>query len=440
MWQIIKLYINPIIMLIGVFFFGKIVLNEKIQISKKKFYLLLIIIIIIQTATYVNLKGFTKTFALTVINVIFYKNTFKLSIKKAIFLTFIYMVLLIIPELVELYILTNIIGMSREFCYETYAGSLISNLLICVLFIPMTFSLRKILRKLINENLENNRQIIIYSILIFICIGMLFYTLIKVFRFKDDIIIYIISITVLIGVLMSLIRQTIANNKLTKEYDQLLKFMTTYENEIEKQRILRHEVKNEFRTIRAKICDNQENKEIIEYIDEIVNDKYEIKQEEYAKFGYLPANGIKGLCYFKVQEAEEKGIKVALNISKRTKDSTIYNLSVKQQRDFGKILGVLLDNAIEASIESNKKEMGIEAYISSTKEFKMIVSNTYNNQVDTNKIGKEKFSTKGKNRGHGLLLVKQLINKNEIFELKTNVQENLYIQTIIIKNKTEKNK
>ena len=437
MWQIIKLYINPIIMLIGVFFFGKIVLNEKIQISKKKFYLLLIIIIIIQTATYVNLKGFTKTFALTVTNVIFYKNTFKLSIKKAIFLTFIYMVLLIIPELVELYILTNIIGMSREFCYETYAGSLISNLLICVLFIPMTFSLRKILRKLINENLENNRQIIIYSILIFICIGMLFYTLIKVFRFKDDIIIYIISITVLIGVLMSLIRQTIANNKLTKEYDQLLKFMTTYENEIEKQRILRHEVKNEFRTIRAKICDNQENKEIIEYIDEIVNDKYEIKQEEYAKFGYLPANGIKGLCYFKVQEAEEKGIKVALNISKRTKDSTIYNLSVKQQRDFGKILGVLLDNAIEASIESNKKEMGIEAYISSTKEFKMIVSNTYNNQVDTNKIGKEKFSTKGKNRGHGLLLVKQLINKNEIFELKTEVQENLYIQTVMIK-KSEK--
>ena len=215
--------------------------------------------------------------------------------------------------------------------------------------------------------------------------------------------------------------------------------MVTYENEIEKQRILRHETKNEFRTIRAKICDKQDNKAIIEYIDEILNDKYEIKQEKYAKFGYLPPNGIKGLCYFKVQEAEEKRIKVALNISKRIKDSTIYNLSVKQQRDFGKILGVLLDNAIEASKESTKKEMGIEAYINTNKEFKMIVSNTYNNQIDPNKIGKEKFSTKGKNRGHGLLLVKQLINKNDIFELKTSIQENVYIQTIIIK-KPNKNR
>ena len=128
--------------------------------------------------------------------------------------------------------------------------------------------------------------------------------------------------------------------------------MKSYEIEIENQRILRHEIKNEFRTIRAKICDNQENKEIIEYIDEIVNDKYEIKKEKYAKFGYLPPNGIKGLCYFKVQEAENKGIVVSLNISKRIKNSTIYNLNIKQQRDFGRILGVFLDNAIEASVES----------------------------------------------------------------------------------------
>ena len=83
--------------------------------------------------------------------------------------------------------------------------------------------------------------------------------------------------------------------------------MVTYENEIEKQRILRHEVKNEFRTIRAKICDNQENKEIIEYIDEIVKDKYKVKQEEYAKFGYLQPNGIKGLCYFKCKKQKIKG-------------------------------------------------------------------------------------------------------------------------------------
>ncbi len=41
-------------------------------------------------------------------------------------------------------------------------------------------------------------------------------------------------------------------------------------------------------------------------IDEILKDKITINNEKYAKFGNLPPNGIKGLCYFKVQEAEEQ--------------------------------------------------------------------------------------------------------------------------------------
>ena len=47
-----------------------------------------------------------------------------------------------------------------------------------------------------------------------------------------------------------------------KEYNN--NWDKTYENEIEKQRILRHETKNEFLAIKAKLYDKQKNKEIIE--------------------------------------------------------------------------------------------------------------------------------------------------------------------------------
>lgn len=109
-------------------------------------------------------------------------------------------------------------------------------------------------------------------------------------------------------------------------------------------------------------------------------------------------------------------------------------MSIKQQRNFGRILGVFLDNAIEASMESKEKKLGIEAYVNEENEFKLILSNTYNNVIDKKRIGLERFSTKGNNRGRGLLLVKILVDKNEIFEIKNNIQENIYIQTIIIKN------
>ena len=249
---------------------------------------------------------------------------------------------------------------------------------------------------------------------------------------------YLTAIVVLLFVLFSLIKQTIENSKLTKEYDNLLEFMISYEEEIEKQRVLRHETKNEFLTIRAKLEDKEAEKEILNYIDEILKEKIVVKQEEYAKFGYLPPNGIKGLCYFKTQEAEKKGINVALSISKRTKQSTIFNLETKKQREFAKILGVFLDNAIEASAESKEKQLGIEAHVIGFREFKMVISNTFENEIDKEKLGKERFSTKGKARGHGLLLVEHIMRNNHRFEIKTEIQGNIYSQTIIVKDFSKK--
>ena len=79
------------------------------------------------------------------------------------------------------------------------------------------------------------------------------------------------------------------------------------------------------------------------------------------------------------------------------------------------------------------KKIGIEAYLNIHKECQIIISNSYDEELNTDKIGKERFSTKGKNRGHGLLLVKHIVDNNKIFETKTDITNELYIQKIIIK-------
>jgi len=134
-----------------------------------------------------------------------------------------------------------------------------------------------------------------------------------------------------------------------------------------------------------------------------------------------------------VQEAEESGISVSINISNRIKKSSIYKLDIKNQRDLGKILGVFLDNAIEASKNSNNKQLGLEFYVNKNGETKVIISNTFNNIINKSKIGKERFTTKGKDRGHGLLLVNHIINKNKIFEISTDISNEIYVQTLKIK-------
>ena len=441
MWQIINAYIGLLIMTIGAYVFGMIIFEkneENNRVDLWKAILLIFLFSIPQTIVKINLVNTVKTFIIFGLDVFFYKCCFKISYKKSIFATFIYMILLIIPDLMELFFVTKILHLNMEYCYNTFAGSVLSNAVVCILFLLIAMILRKPLRKLISTKLENDKKIIIYLFLIFICIGLFFYTIIKEFRFSNNILIYLFSIAVLVIVLFSLMKQTIINNKIRKEYDQLLEFMTTYEEEIEKQRTLRHETKNEFLAIRAKICDKEKEEAIVKYIDSILGDSYLIKQEKYAKFGYLPPNGIKGLCYFKTQKAESQGINVSINISKKIKGSTIFELDTKMQREFAKILGVFLDNAIEASTESKEKELGIEAYSNIDNEFRMIISNTYNNQINEEKMGKEAFTTKGKGHGHGLLLVNEMVKNNILFETKREIKNGIYSQTIIVKRNEKK--
>ena len=434
MWQtIIKNYFSFLFLLLSVVLFGKILLESKEKVLSKKTIFTFLITCLLYTIVYTFFQGTIKTVLISIINMLLYKILFKTSYSKSIILSLMYMILLIIPDITELLFITKILGYDKEYCYNVFANSIPSNIIISSLMIFLTYNTKFILKLLINIKIEDNVKIIIYNILTFVCVIIFFY---KAFI---DIVIdinFFIKIFIMISfltILGSFIKQTMNNNKLTKEYDNLLEFMTTFEMEIEKQRIQRHETKNEFLTIRAKLCDNQKNNEIVNYIDEILQEKIKVKQEQYAKFGYLPANGIKGLCYFKVQEAENKGIKVGLNVSTRIKSSCLNNLTAKEQKEFGRILGVLLDNAIEASTASTTKKIGIEFYSNSSKEVKMLITNTYGNNIDKDKIGKERFSTKGKNRGHGLLLIKQIINNNPIYEMKTEITNELYTQIINVK-------
>ena len=45
----------------------------------------------------------------------------------------------------------------------------------------------------------------------------------------------------------------------------ILSFMKKYERVIDKDRILRHEIKNEFLVVKAKLLDSQDNEEVVNY-------------------------------------------------------------------------------------------------------------------------------------------------------------------------------
>lgn len=118
---------------------------------------------------------------------------------------------------------------------------------------------------------------------------------------------------------------------------------------------------------------------------------------------------------------------------KKIENSFLKDLDTKTYKDLARLIGVYLDNAIDASEKSEDKKLGIEVYLIKD-NIKIIITNTFSNEVDLNKMGKERYTTKGKNHGHGLLLVSNIIRDNNRFVAKTKIDNNLYIQELTIKN------
>lgn len=429
----VNLIISSLIMVISSVIFGKIIIDKNIQIKNDK----LLVFIIIMTCSYVVVcyffENLSKTIFVFLIYLVIFRYIYKITYKKALFLAFVYMIILMFADLIVLFITTGILKIPIEYCYENLAGSLISNIAVNMLFLAISYLFRNKLRKVLTIELEDKTKIIILSIITFFCIGYFFYTFALDFELNNNFIPSLLVIVFLLITLIIVIKQTLENNKLKLEYDKLLDFMKTYEVEIEKQHIQHHESKNQLVTIKAKLLDQENNKNVIEYIDSILDENISMNQAYYAKFQYLPSNGLKALFYFKASEAENKGITVTISISPKIKNSLLNDLSTNNFKQLGRIIGVYLDNAIEASALSNSKSMGIEVY-KENDDIKMIITNSFDGEIDPN-VGNQIFSTKGKNRGHGLMLVNSIINSNNLFYQKREIRKNVYVQILVVKNK-----
>lgn len=425
--------LSSTLLILTLYIFGRIIIVNRRHKNIMIDVLILLGFILLNILVFKYTTGTIKTIITCLLYSSLFFSIFKIKLSKSIFTSIVYIILLVIPDLLTLGGAIYIFDVSKEFCYESLSGSIISNFSVLGIMIILTVSIRKPLKKLINYNLSTNKKIIVMSSITLVMLAIFFYNLIKTFEFNNNIITYLVIIVMLICILLYLFKQKIENEKIFKKYDELLDVMKSYESDIEEQRTLRHETKNEFATIKCKLQDKENNKTIIEYIDSVIGEKEKAGSTKYSKFKYLPSNGLKGFFYYKFIEAEKKGINVSINISKQIENSFLKDIETKDFKDLARIIGVYLDNAIEASSTSEDKKLGIEMYLIKEK-IEIIITNTFNNEINLDKIGKESFSTKGKHRGHGLLLVNKILSENNKFEAKNEIRGNIYIQSLKIKD------
>lgn len=139
-------------------------------------------------------------------------------------------------------------------------------------------------------------------------------------------------------------------------------------------------------------------------------------------------DGIYNLLTKKYYEADSKDIKINILF--------LLDLSTLHMKiyEFGRILGILLDNAIEASSECEEKIINL-TFRNDTKNCRqlIIIENTYKNKnIDTEKIFEKGVSEKENHTGLGLWEVRKLIKKNNNTNLYTSKTDKFFSQQLEI--------
>lgn len=138
--------------------------------------------------------------------------------------------------------------------------------------------------------------------------------------------------------------------------------------------------------------------------------------------------GVYSLLTTKYYEAEEKGIKINMSL---LLDFSKLNMKIYE---FTRVLGILLDNSIDASKECDEKTINI-FFRNDPKNHRQLITieNTYKDKnVDTEKIFNKGYSGKENHTGLGLWEVRKILNKSKNLNLYTSKSEKYFSQQIEI--------
>ena len=221
------------------------------------------------------------------------------------------------------------------------------------------------------------------------------------------------------------------NNKIeSAKLEQQKKYILALEKNNNEIRKFKHDFNNIILGLDGYINNDDFDKEKLKkYFNSTImnfNNNIELNDIVIAKLNSIKVSSLKSLITNKVLVAQNNNIDVDINIQGEIHD--FYT----DEMQLSRILGILLDNAIEASLEltdDKKIEMNI---IQIDKTTDIQISNTFNNTgTPITDFNKEGFSTKGTNRGLGLSSAHEIANKLNIL-LNTEIDGNTFIQNLSI--------
>ena len=322
-----------------------------------------------------------------------------------------------------------IIGINSVDIVNSIKYNLLANILIAIFAIGLSYIpiVKKAMNKIIT--IFKNKKLINYLYVLLLILYLVVSKNGLEFILKSNYyvnILFVVSIIIIFGII---IKNESKYERLKEENKQMYNHVTKYEKIITEQGKVNHEFKNQLMVIRGYA--QMKSDKLLNYIDSITQDANKTHSSYLiSQLNKFPEGGIKGLLYYKLSIMEDENIKYELDVQAGVK-TKLNSLSINMYKNITKILGVLLDNAIDASKRSKEKHI-IISVLKDKSNVIFSISNSYKGKLNLDKMGTG-FTAKGLGHGYGLRLVNDIMKETNSFEVTGEVKDKYYVSNLIIK-------
>lgn len=359
---------------------------------------------------------------------------FKVNFLKGIVAEFIPVVFITILEI----ICNRVFLIFFNFDYIASANIPLSRLLITLSIYFMLFLIYKLIKYLkfnipIFDTLsKKNKRILLANFLI--AIVVLFMQIYLIVFYNDKLPFYIILINILslfayFSISLYSIIKTMNLEKATADLEQEKLYNKTLQILHDNVRAFKHDFSN----IIAGIGGYVETKDIeglTKFYKQLLKDCNQVNNLSSLSPDAINNPAVYTILANKYYKADELGIKITLECF------VDFNNLYMEIYEFTRMLGILMDNVIEASSECNKKTINVTIRndVKQNRQL-LIIENTYKDKnIDVDKIYEKGFSTKANNTGLGLWEVDRIIKKHKNLARFTTKTDKFFKQQIEIYN------
>lgn len=425
--------------------FSSPMLASYLKINKKvnkvfwiKYILFIIIFAFISNLLLYNAPKMTKTVIKILLSSALLHYVFEDGISKILMQIFLIYILFAIYDTLFGLMYIGIFQMPTDIFNNNAFFIVLVNIVIAILAY-FTINMKKVLGFI--ENIAewySSKSIVNVIGNIILCVISLWFFINKNTSGETPLYEYIINFGVIILIIVFVIgffKENSDKNRLKKKYDTLIGYAKTYEQEVVEKSKWQHEYQNQLLMIRDKVK-KEDPKKTIEYIDELLEERPKDENTQWLiKLSKFPDIGIKGLLHYKICQLKELGVSVYVDVESEMEITDSVDIVLEQNlQDISRVLGVYIDNAIHAACEATKKYLIFE-FKNLDSEIVFQISNTYEGNLDIEKMNQDKFTTKGQGHGNGLSLARDILEKNERLSQEREINGMYFVQKLIIDTK-----